>query len=330
MRVKLIALLLTFSLTGLTPLPAAEAAPDPLVLLERAWQTPSIPYRGRVTIREWQESDKKEREANVYFRPPADYRVEMLTPEGSVDRVVFFDKGTSGKETNPLGLTSNSPARRFLDSRQEKALLLVNYRVSLVGSDRLMSRPVWILELTPTLQGKPVERLWVDRETHLVLEARHEQPSVKGGYGFSFTRFEPNAAISPALFPVSSPESDLEVAVPATQVDLASQFGSRAGRYASLPGGYTLQSLALFEVQGQSIRHLRYTDGLQPLSLFETKAPIQVREGVQLPRDVRVTATGLGLGGTDAIHHWKKGRRYFTLVGDLPDDLAAQIRTQLP
>lgn len=296
---------------------AAEPAPDPAKLLLTAMAEPATPYQGRVTLTRWQGARAKSEEANVFFRPPHTYRVEFLTPAGEIDRVVLSDGHRREvqllKDGSVTG-SDESDSGALLSDEEKRGLLLLNYRVTLAGTEKVLARSAWVLELTPVVPGKPSQRMLVDRDSHVVLEVRR----VGDGAGATtqFTRFEPNVLLPDALFSWLSPlPSDAEATPEA--------LSPEAGWPSTLPGGFSLASSSAFEVNRQRVRQYRYSDGLSYLSLFVTAVPVSAPEGSVSPSDP------IGPQAPEAVRQWRSGSHYFTAVGELTEPLLAQIQQQI-
>ncbi|MBV9081021.1 MAG: MucB/RseB C-terminal domain-containing protein [Elusimicrobia bacterium] len=273
-----------------------------------------------MNLTRWRSADTHSEEADVYFMPPRSYRIEFLSPSGAVDRVVLTDGSRQEIQLVRQGKLVESDEKSFgsplLSDERQRSLLLVNYTVEVAGTDKVLARPVWIVQLTPLYPGKPAERLLVDQESGIILEAR--RVAAEAGSSTTFTRFEPNVKLPESLFAWSHPAPNVDEAL-AKPNDRES-----AGSWPStLPGGFSLLSSENFEINGKPVRHLRYFDGLSSFSIFETAAPVAdapVKPAIDALRPGPVV---------EAVERWKAHGRYLTAIGEIPAPLFAAIQQQI-
>ena len=138
---------------------AADRArqPDAVQLLDAAYAGPTFSYQGRVLLTQWTGKQTRAEEVNVFFAPPGRYRLEYLSPNGAVDRIVVGDGEHEQVHVVKDGkivagyATETSP--RFIGKDDERRLLLENYKITLGGTENLMGRSAWILDLAPLTPG---------------------------------------------------------------------------------------------------------------------------------------------------------------------------------
>ena len=303
----------------------AGAAPDPHELLGQALAGPKVPYSARVMLTQWYDGKTRAEEANVYFSPPEKSRWEFLSPAGGVRRVVVSDGQNTFillplRNEVVLGSAAKSGAK-LISPEEELALLTRNYAVSVAGAEAVAGRSAWRIEISPAVEGKPSEELWVDKETHVILQVRRTSPNGQRASVSRFERFDQKKDMPEELF-------DLEVgsAVPRVEHSLDPDFlsleelrqetGKAFDAPSELPGGFVFESADHYTEHATSVVHLRYTDGLAVLSLFETSRPVrQTRREEKLP--------------AGRVLNWNARHRHFTLIGDVSDGLLEQIAARL-
>src|SRR5205823_2561510 len=96
-----------------------------------------------------------------------------------------------------------------------------------------------------------------------------------------FTRFEPQKALSRDLFQLTSdsgPNVDIHGLDPdfLSMEQLDHAMGKRSDFPAELMGGFVFESADFFDVGKEVVRHVRYTDGLTVVSLFQTDRPVRL------------------------------------------------------
>ena len=301
-------------------------APDPIQLLDSAYAGPAFSYQGRVMLTQWTGKQTTAEEVNVFYSPPGRYRLEFLTPDGKVDRVVLGDGHREQVQLMKDGKVVSSYATevsaRFIDKEEERRLLLANYHVTLVGPENVMGRSTWVVDLTPTMEGKPSQRMWIDRDSKAVLEVKRSLPT--GGASTQFTRFE--AKVLPeSLFGQDTSIVAEDIGKSVESPEEARTLSGKSGDQASLAGGFSLMGADLFDVKGETVRHLRYTDGLIPVSLFVTRVAVAAPTA---PEDASRSVTSpiyFGLSTPVNVSQWKEGKEHYTLIGEVDPALLHRI-----
>lgn len=211
-------------------------------------------------------------------------------------------------------------------------LLLANYAASLAGSGRVAGRSADIVAVTPRRRGNPSKKLWIDRGTGVILRSedrsasgelrsRTEFTAIRCGASAPSAAFEPTADIGPAW---TTKERDREL----TQAELQKAVGLRVVPPQYLPPGYVPDGMNVYSCAcgcGHKAAHLRYTDGLNSISVFETPAhpacgsaacsvhcPTTGRCQVRDARQARVATAS-------------SGTRSIVVVADLPEEEIARV-----
>lgn len=302
---------------------SANAAMDADAVLKKAIDGPTVPYAGEVTITHWSGRAAHAEEARVYVAGPDRYRYEFLNPAGDVTRVVV---GTGGYEYVLIpehgkilhGHAAHGTGRRQ-PSDKTFALLSANYRASPPEEDEVGGRDVLTIELTPTADGKPRERLWLDPQTGVVLALRRYTPKTAEAAALRFVRFEPNAEFDSDFFDIDTTTESVVKDHGLRGTNETLEELTRGGDLypASLPFGFVFTGGGRFRVQGETVTQLTYSDGLSVVSIFETTLP--VRDGDTAESENQFTSEGLTPLSphfpTRVVHgHGKKS--FFTVMGD--------------
>ena len=305
----------------------AASRPDPIQILDAAYSGPASPYQGRVILTQWVGKQTRAEEVNVYFAPPNRYRLEFLAPDGSIDRIVVGDGQQEQiqliKQGKIFGGYTSHASTKFIDKDEERRLLLANYRISLVGNENVMGRSAWVLDFAPSVAGKPTQRMWVDRETNAVLEVRRSLPT--GGATSRFTRFEPKVLLSDGLFGQDSSIRPSDVVRAAENPEDVRKMMGVSEDHGALEGGFALLGADLFDVEGEKVRHLRYTDGLIPVSLFVTRAPVEAPKAAKSASQPASSSLYFGLSTPVNVSQWKEGKDHFTIVGEVDPALLKKM-----
>ncbi len=179
--------------------------------------------------------------------------------------------------------------------------------------------------MIPLVAGKPHQVMQIDKATNIILEIKRFIPQENTGSLTRFTKFAPVLHISNDMFisnPISA-QQDIEPSLIAVSSDDAYLLP------ATLYGGFTLQTKNNFEVNGKSVKHLRYTDGLLPVSIFQTARPVKApaQDSQQIIQWSRPLQMGASQAGN--IYQWKKNEAYYILIGDVKPALLEEIAGQL-
>ncbi len=313
-----------FFLTGLFPSKGSADSRQALGnarLVNTVFNNPAQAYQGQMLISYWTETGSKAEEVKVFYLPPNKYRFEFLTPDGKVDRIVMSDDSRQEIQlvVNDTVVKSHSLKKlKPIDPKLEQKLLLTNYSVNVKESEKILNRATWAMEISPLVQGKPWQLVRVDRATNVILEIKRYTPNGKTGSVTRFTQFKPVTTIATGYF---LPDSDL-IETPKDTVESPAEITLILP--STLQGGFSLEGSNQFEVNGKTIQHLRYTDGLLPISVFQTPLPVKnPKQSGTIVEWNRPLHMGVSQAGN--IYQWEKDKQYYTLVGDVQPDLLQQI-----
>lgn len=300
---------------------------DPLELASVAYQNPSMPFQARILVTQWQSDNTKAEEVEIYFTPPNSYRMEFFSLNGNLVRVVQMngdrEQVTLMENGKAAHVYSHPHPKRLLPHQQQEDLLSYNYTASIIGSDQMIGRPVWVVELKPLSDGKPIQQLKIDQGTRVILELKRSIPNEKFGSITRFIKFEPQKSLSQDLFLASSLgglETPLETSRPI-------EMGETPASLLKLPGGFMLNGLDVFDVEGTSARHFSYTDGALTLSVFQTTLPVEIPKETSVGNGSQPAVEGLA--SANQVRHWESAKKYFTLIGEVSQDLLKTISASI-
>ncbi len=313
--------------------PAAAAdVPEAEALLDWSLSSPEVAFRGRMMFTQWFGKNTRAEDIQVYHSGQRSRR-EFLAPDGTPTRVIIDNGDRQELHLVRKGRVLRGDAvksfEKVMPAAHERDLLLKNYRLTASGPETVAGRPCWVLEIDPLVDGKPSQKLWLDQQTHVVLENKRYIPRKLSAAMIRYTRFTPVKDLPDDLFL-------LEVATAAagrglepdfmTLDDLNKATGRSTNIPAQLPGGFEFESADYFTVGKNVVRQARYTDGLCVLSLFLTDRPVLLPKGggvsmaqAGLPR------ASLRLSSAGKVLRWQSGRQHFTLLGDVTRELLQQI-----
>lgn len=317
------------------PARAATPPPDAETLLDWALDQPKAAYRGRMMFTQWFGKQTRAEDVEVY-REGDKSRREFLAPDGSVARVIISDGERQQVHLVKKGKILRGDAvgtyEKVMPPERERELLRKNYKLVLGEAQLVAGRKCWVLEIAPLVAGKAEQKLWIDQETHAVLENKRLLPGRAFVAMIRFTRFDPKADLDDALFALD--ESSVAPAGKGLEPDFMSlaqlnaDTGKNAPIPAELPGGYQFESADFFTVGKSTVRHARYTDGLSVLSIFLTDKPVRLPKGQALPQ-LGLPRASLRLSSAGKVLHWQRGHLHFTMMGDASRDLLEKIAAAL-
>ncbi len=314
----------------------AWASPSPEALLRQILAQPTVAYQGRLSITQWAGRTARSEDVEVYYDPTQGSRWEFLSIENKPERIAVSNDREEQlyliRQKKVLTGRSFQGSPKPITEEKEVEYVLKNYRVSVDKADRVAGRSVWVLVLTPWTEGKSYQKILVDQETHIILETKKYLLNGRMASRTRFIEFQPKQGFSPETFQIQV-SSEVTVDTHGLDPDFLSlaAYTQAVGRgvavVETLPGGFVFESGDLFDLEGQPVQHVSYTDGVSLLSLFITPKPVRV------PLDPFVESTSqwrrgiprLGLSGSGRVLQWRQGARYYILIGDVSQALLREM-----
>lgn len=265
------------------------------------------------------------------------WRVWYVAPADAYGRLIVSDGGHTYQYEPKLGKVFRIDFIQFaptIAAGADVAQVLHNYSVQLGGESSVAGRSARTLSINSKYSGVLVERLWLDRETDLVLrrETYHADGTIAGRTSFDNVRFRSD--LPRGLFDLTVPTGMRLVEgtsfLRANTTDVRSLSGSlpfKVDEPRELPEGFTLEKANVDAHQGVQTLHLVYTDGLRTFSLFETKTSSAPQFGFATSKEIKVGESGGRYAYVDnnTVVTWNAGGLNFTLVGDLAPKEFAKI-----
>lgn len=326
-----------------SPLPkSVPHTPNAATLYQRSLKADDLySYRGRQITTYWRTG--RTVAVIVSHRAPSLRRIDFLAPDvrrGScvvTDSAQEWEYDAKRKVLQHRKLAPNAEA--VADAADSYDLLRANYFLEVQPKARTWAeRKVFLLTITRRANRMPARKLWVDAATGVVLKRESYRDDGKLALTVAFSDVNYHAPLSRSLFNLSSlaarpgvrtVEEKPTGETPVKLANVTHQLGGTAHAPAHL-GGYRLVSAALTP-EGKTL-HLRYSDGLNLVSLFEQRRT-QLRRPTRVPPTMHPTRIGPRAGYVS--HHasltalnWDTGALNFTLMGEIAEttlqDLAAQ------
>ncbi len=287
-----------------------------------------FPYTGRQITTYWPTG--RTTEVLIFHRPQDDQRIQFLNPERERGRLLVSD-GIQQWEYEPhpklLRHRRLSPGALDDDDLLSYTLLRVNYLLTVDPRPRTIADRKTYLVTVKRPQGATLARqFWIDSGSGLILkrEIYGEDGKLAVTVGFSDIAYHPIPA--PDLFDLSALAKTVPVAeLPTTEVavslhTLPSQLAGKASAPASL-AGYRLVGATTTKIGLRPILHLRYSDGLNLVSVFEQRRTQPGRPTLVPPgqRVALITGVPVHIGHRASLTtlNWDTPTLNITLMGEM-------------
>jgi negative regulator of sigma E activity len=235
-------------------------------LLRRSYEAESkYSYLGVLEVELLQRPHPIHSRLNVIHAAPDNTRMDAVSPP-EVAGYVVIDKGEDRYMYSPNSERWYANTRRSPDENVD--LALKNYRVRVSGRDTVVGRPCRRLRITPRYPGNPRKLLWTDDQTGLVLrkELRNAEGQVISRSRYTEIRISRASTLDPDAFaPPADAQLEWDTKAPPTD------FTALKPSY--VPPGYRFDEVRVRVHDRRQRAHIRYTDGLNTISVFEEIAP---------------------------------------------------------
>ncbi len=190
----------------------------------------------------------------------------------------------------------------------------------IVGKDKVAGRTAYVVQINAHGREGSSRKVYIDTEKWVKLKTEEIAP---GGTVVSmsyFTKIEFVSSIPDDKFHITPPpgvhiEREMRRPDSMSIADAKKQAGFTVLQPSYVPDGFKLAGAAIIPFREGKIVSLRYTDGVNAVSLFQTP-------GDRLsPRFLERLRQGPSRGGE--VYTWQQGKMSLTIVGRIPMD---QIR----
>jgi negative regulator of sigma E activity len=282
-----------------------------------------------------------ERVVKVWHRSPEQTRVEMVTPADILGMVVL---------ESPEGIWIFHPRRQSWRQMKWRApearpqLLLRNYDVSLLRREKVAGRPAYVLRLASRHPGNPSKTVWIDAETKLALRQDLFDPDGRLLSASQFREISFSPSLPGNLFTVpvearvdkrreaDGPLAGAQQPPWATAQKAGQALPCEQPRY--VPAGYELVHRFCLKRPEREFAHLRYTDGLNTISLFIERSSAGAATVSQDGRRGRRRHGGPGSDPQRGEHgrrfSLQRGDTRYTLVGNINASELRRMAESIP
>lgn len=331
----LIATCLGFFTSPLGAAPPVAPTPNPAALYKRSLKADDLySYRGRQVTTYWHAG--RAVAVIVSHRAPRLRRIDYLAPDAQRGRCVVTDS-TQEWQYDPrhaqlLHRRLDPSAEAVADAAERYDLLRANYVLQVLPQSRTWAdRKVYVVTITRRADRTAARKLWIDATTGLVLKRENYREDGKLALTVAYSDVTFHAPLQRALFDLSVLARRPGVRVveerprgetPVSLGTVARQLGGAARAPARL-AGFRLVSAALTR-EGRTL-HLRYSDGLNLVSLYEQRRTHQNRpthvRGLGAVRPARIGRRDgyITHYASQTILNWDAGLLNLSLVGEIAE-----------
>ncbi|HGJ64598.1 TPA: DUF4367 domain-containing protein [bacterium] len=364
--ILIVTIIISSQISAYADVPKPEAL---FVKMSQAYQT--VDFEGRFTMIFRLPMGSQSLDIQEYRKAPNKRRIEIISPSDIAGLGMVVD----GEER--WRLESNEKKHlpfRFLPPEhleetqfQNFRLLLRNYKVGVFNGGSVAGRDTYLIEITPKQQNRPSRKLWIDAEKGIPLKSELYDTQKVLRRLIAYSKIDFNSAIDDKLFKNPRRFWDTRKRPPGpkgeeiwnynqSKVDInklreKTQFDIVV--IEQLPGGFALQSINTIEIDKAKNAHLKYSDGLTALSVFQSPfdrppdrgkpegppPPNREKQRNEPPpgpppgpeKEEKVKIKGIDciilVKGPVTIIRWNKGGVYFTLISELEKNDTIKIAT---
>jgi negative regulator of sigma E activity len=320
-----LAIVAVFALTAQEP----SGATNPDELVRAAANAPKhVSYVGQLQSTRWGVSNAISTIRRVEHKSPDATRDTYLAPP-SLYGSYYVTRGSTTSRFDVaherVVITQNQAAENQVAFNDNVALLFANYHAVAGPDETVASRPSTTISLINRHTGERVMRLWIDKQTRIVLakESYHSDGSLATRMKFDEIRY--TSDIPDTTFTTKLPAGFTSVqgrnfGEPSTDIgNVIRGAGFTPVGPKFLPEGFSIISADVTEVKGIKSLHLLYSDGLRNLSLFENGSNASADFGALKPTTTTFEKHDAQYvkDGPTTLLAWHEHHLAFTLVGDL-------------
>lgn len=240
-------------------------------------------YEGSVESTVFLQGRKIETQSRIYHQRDIERVDYSLSPSNRAIVVTTAGETKTYSPAHKLLTITKSASPSGLD---RLAVILKSYDITARTNGQVAGRTVDLLEFTPKTDGNPSKKLWVDHDTGVILKSESISSSGKLISRMEFTNISYVKSIRDDVFnrpvAVDAKWTTKEESRGLTTASAEKILGKPLVLPAYLPNGYALDSISLHPCgcccKLDSV-HLRYANGLNSLSIFETPTAQACRGG---------------------------------------------------
>lgn len=341
----------------LIPIQVKAGLPKAENLLQKMVQADnSLDFEGRLTLMFQSQAGNQAFEVYVTRKAPDKRRIEIISSDELYGTGVIIN----GNENIPIrsGNTPRFfPPPPFLQPDQMEdaqihniQILLKNYKVRVLDGGSVAGRNTYLIEIDPKNFDRPSSKIWIDKEKSITLktEQYNTKKVLQRVIAYSTIDFEPviddtSFQIPRKFWDKKKPfkQSDREEIWNYTQEKpdldkIKDKVHFEIILPDRVPSGFALQSINIIKISKEQNIHLKYTDGLTTLSVFQSPSN-EMRKGprneppppsssLRPPPPPKDRVDRIVINGVNCevlyripvlIFRWQNKGIYYTIIGEL-------------
>lgn len=317
------------------PHPAKPRIPTAAVLYQRSLKADDLyTYRGRQVTTYWRTGHTVS--TIVSHRAPHLTRIDYIAPDSQRGRSWVSDETQEwlyNPQQHALVHTTLAPgAEAVADASTDYSLLKSNYLLSVLPQTLMIAdRKTFVLTITRYSNKMPARKFWIDAATGLVLKQENYREDGKLAVTATFADINFRVPLPRSLFSLSAlaarPGVHQREQKPTSEAVLPlSHLERQLGGAALAPhnlAGYRLLSATFGHNGKRPLLHLRYSDGLNLVSVFELLRS-QTRRPTRVPAVMHPIMIGHHLGHirrrtSPIVINWDRKSLNITLLGEIEE-----------
>jgi negative regulator of sigma E activity len=334
-RVALLTLagaLLTFAGPAL-----ADGDSQALQLLRESISAPrDVSYVGQVQTVRFSTNGATATLVRVEHKAPSCTRRWYLAPEALYGDYTIT-RGIETYEFDPKSsrvlISKNAALDDDTMTENELSMVIANYHAVLDDQETIADRKTTTILLLNKYTGERAMRVWIDDQTHLVLQKEdyHSNGAVASQTRFEEIRFTggiPSDIFATAAPPGFTTVQGRDIGLPSADItEVIREAGFTPYVPKDLPQGFSLVGGNVSTVDGVKSLHLMYSDGLRTISLFENDRGAAANFHDFTPKETSFEGHGAQYieDGPTTLLTWGEHGLHFALVGDLELTALVQV-----
>lgn len=310
--------LVAVTLLGVTVIASAQQSRGPAqALLQRVIdQADKLTYSGTRTV-EFKQGPDRVKHTEYVVRQGERYRAEFgrdsqfagqIVVENSTNRLHYFPNENEIHVLPPRRDEAYGRMARMLEADQGR------FQFELADGGRVANRETSVVTIKDS-RGNVLQKLWVDKQTAMLLKREMYDPvgAMMGGFEFTRVNFSPRIR-----------QSDFEIerrgakrVTPSELLDRHIASGGFQNVRIGANEGFRLEASMVLDRAPQKTLVQTYRSDKTRLSLFQVKGAVDGDTIEQMTR-----------GRTTAVS-WTKGGSTFVLIGDLPKSELERLSKRL-
>jgi negative regulator of sigma E activity len=333
--------LLGFTALVALSLPArADTESADQLLRESIGAPKAVSYVGQLQTVRFSTSGATATLARVEHKAPGLTRRWYLAPEdlyGDYTITRGIDTYEFDTKQSRVIVSRNAALQDDAVTANDMGMVIENYRAVLDDDETVANRTTTSILLINKFTGERAMRVWIDQQTHLVLqkEEYHSNGAVASQTRFEDIRYTNN--IPDDIFSIDPPAGfttvqGRNIGVPSSDTPaVIKDAGFKPYSPEDLPQGFDLVGSNVTTVQGIKSLHLMYSDGLRTISLFENDKGAAANFGDLHPKTTTFEGHDARYieDGPTTLLTWEEHGLHFALVGDLGVNGLVQIATSV-